>query len=217
MTGVEVRPLVETETTAAAAVLGRGMRDNPIHERAFGADAGRREAALTRLFGAVLGGHVERGTILGAFSSGTLVGVCSMVPPGGCQLSGMDKLRMIPTLVGAAGLGPALRALRWALIVNGITSLAEQARVLGHPRSTAWSVLQGNHKGAGLKADVVARMLRSQKLPEDARWVVIRYVQQRVDGAYGHSELLRRRFVMRLEKLGCASIIQQLDPAKRRR
>lgn len=114
MTGVEVRPLVETETTAAAAVLGRGMRDNPIHERAFGADAGRREAALTRLFGAVLGGHVERGTILGAFSSGTLVGVCSMVPPGVCQLSGMDKLRMIPTLVGAAGLGPALRALRWA-------------------------------------------------------------------------------------------------------
>ena len=114
MTGVEVRPLVETETTAAAAVLGRGMRDNPIHERAFGADAGRREAALTRLFGAVLGGHVERGTILGAFSSGTLVGVCSMVPPGGCQLSGMDKLRMIPALVGAGGLGSAVRALKWA-------------------------------------------------------------------------------------------------------
>ena len=67
------------------------MRDNPIHERAFGADPGRREAALTRLFGAVLGGHVERGTILGAFSSGTLVGVCSMVPPGGCQLSGMRQ------------------------------------------------------------------------------------------------------------------------------
>ena len=109
-----------------------------------------------------------------------------------------------------------LRTLRWALIVNGITSLAEQARVLGLPRSTAWSILQGNHKGAGLKADVVVRMLRSQQLPEDARRVVIQYVQQRVDGAYGHSELLRRRFVMRLEKLGCASIIQQPDPAKRR-
>jgi hypothetical protein len=114
VTGVEVRPLVQTETAAAAAVLGRGMRDNPIHERAFGPDPGRREAALTRLFGAVLGGHVERGTILGGFSSGTLVGVCSMVPPGGCQLSGMDKLRMIPTLVGAGGLGSALRTLSWA-------------------------------------------------------------------------------------------------------
>jgi ribosomal protein S18 acetylase RimI-like enzyme len=114
VTDVDVRPLMQSETDAAAAVLGRGMRDNPIHERAFGADPGRREAALTRLFGAVLGGHAERGTILGAFSSGTLVGVCSMVPPGGCQLSGMDKLRMIPTLVGAGGLGAALRTLRWA-------------------------------------------------------------------------------------------------------
>jgi hypothetical protein len=114
VTGVDVRPLVQAETAAAAAVLGRGMRDNPIHERAFGPDPGRREAALTRLFGAVLSGHVEKGSILGAFSSGTLVGVCSMAPPGGCQLSGMDKLRMIPTLVGAGGLGSALRALRWA-------------------------------------------------------------------------------------------------------
>ena len=114
MTGVEVRPLLPAETAAAAAVLGRGMRDNPIHERAFGADQGRREAALTRLFAAVLGGHLERGVILGAFSAGTLVGVCSMVPPGGCQLSGMDRLRMIPALVGAAGLVSAMRALRWA-------------------------------------------------------------------------------------------------------
>ena len=114
MTGIEVRPLVQAETATAAAVLGRGMRDNPIHERAFGPDPGRREAALTRLFGDVLGGHVEKGTVLGGFSSGTLVGVCSMVPPGGCRLSGMDKLRMIPTLVGAGGVGSALRALRWA-------------------------------------------------------------------------------------------------------
>jgi len=95
-----------------------------------------------------------------------------------------------------------LRALRWALIVNGITSLAQQARVLGLPRSTAWSVLQGSYKGAGLSADVVVRMLRSRRLPEDARGVVIRYVQQRVNGAYGHSELVRQRFVVRLEQLG---------------
>lgn len=114
MTAVDVRPLVQAETAAAAAVLGRGMRDNPIHERAFGTDPERREAALTRLFGAVLGGHIVKGTILGAFSSGTLVGVCSMVPPGGCQLTAIDKLRMVPTLIGAGGLGSALRSLSWA-------------------------------------------------------------------------------------------------------
>jgi len=95
-----------------------------------------------------------------------------------------------------------LRALRWALIVNGIDSLAEQARVLCLPRSTAWAALQGNHKGAGLKAAVVVRILRSQKLPEDARGIMMRYIQERVDGTYGHSEPVRRKFAMRLEKLG---------------
>jgi len=94
------------------------------------------------------------------------------------------------------------RTLRWALIINGITSLAGQARVLSLPRSTAWAVLQGNHKGAGLKAAVVVRILRSQKLPEDARGIMMRYIQERVDGTYGHSEPVRRKFAMRLEKLG---------------
>jgi hypothetical protein len=90
------------------------MRDNPIHERAFGEDPRRRETALTRLFGGVLASHVVKGTILGAYSGGALVGVCSMVPPGRCQLSRSEKLGMIPTLVAAGGLGPALRTLSWA-------------------------------------------------------------------------------------------------------
>ncbi len=80
----------------------------------MGTNADRREPALTRLFGAVLGMHVARGATLGAFSAGTLVGVCSMVPPGECQPSGGDKLRLLPTLIGAAGLRSALRTLSWA-------------------------------------------------------------------------------------------------------
>jgi ribosomal protein S18 acetylase RimI-like enzyme len=111
---VEVRALVPRETAAAAAVLGRGMRDNPIHERAFGTDRERRESALTSLFTAVLASHVMRGTILGAYSGGVLVGVCSMTPPGHCQLSGLDKLRMVPVLLGAGGLASTLRTLSWA-------------------------------------------------------------------------------------------------------
>lgn len=108
------RPPLQSETAEGAAVLGRGMRDNPIHERAFGADAGRRETALTRLFTAVLASHVVKGTILGAYAGDELVGVCSMVPPGRCRLSGGEKLGMIPTLLGAGGLGSALRTLSWA-------------------------------------------------------------------------------------------------------
>jgi ribosomal protein S18 acetylase RimI-like enzyme len=111
---IVVRPLLPADTAAGAGVLGRGMRDNPIHERAFGEDPGRRETALTRLFAGELASHVVKGMILGAFSDGALVGVCSMVPPGRCQLSRFEKLRMIPALVAAGGLGPALRTLSWA-------------------------------------------------------------------------------------------------------
>jgi GNAT superfamily N-acetyltransferase len=114
LTPVAIRPLLQGETAEGAALLGRGMRDNPIHERAFGTDERRREVALTRLFTAVLASHVVKGTILGAYAGDTLVGVCSMVPPGKCQLSGGEKLGMVPTLIGAGGIGSALRTLRWA-------------------------------------------------------------------------------------------------------
>jgi hypothetical protein len=100
------------------------------------------------------------------------------------------------------------RALRQALIANGIGSINEQARVLCLPRSTAWFVLQSNHKWRGLNAAQVMRMLRSPCLPDDVRRVVIRYVHERAQGAYGHTEVMRQRFVARLEKLGWSSIVE---------
>ena len=105
-----------------------------------------------------------------------------------------------------------LKELRSVLIAKGFNSLDKQAAVLCLPRSTAWFVLHGNHKCTGLNAALVVRMLRSEELPEEARSIVIQYVQERVKGAYGHSELLRRSFVMRLETLGWASIIEQRGP-----
>jgi hypothetical protein len=98
-----------------------------------------------------------------------------------------------------------LRALRLALIAHGINSVDEQAKVLCLPRSTTWFVLQCNHKWRGLNAAQVVRMLRSERLPEEARRVVMRYARERADGAYGHTEAMRRKFLMRLEKLGWAS------------
>jgi GNAT superfamily N-acetyltransferase len=114
LTGIEIRSIAPAETTVAAEVLARGMRDNPIHERAFGIDAARRETALLHLFTAVLSTHAVKGVIVGAYSEGTLVGVCSMVPPGRCQLAGFDKLRMIPLLFGAGGAAATWRSLQWA-------------------------------------------------------------------------------------------------------
>src|SRR5262245_44674008 len=101
------------------------------------------------------------------------------------------------------------RALRLALIANGISSVDEQAKVLCLPRSTAWFVLQSNHKWRGLNAAQVVRMLRSQQLPEDARRIVLQYVHERSAGAYGHTQVMRQRFLLRLERLGWATLIDQ--------
>ncbi len=97
----------------AAAVLARGMRDNPLHVRAFGEDPQRRGAALTRMFEALLHQYVSKGVIWGAFDSGTLVGVCGMVEPGRCQATTIEKLRMLPALLVGGGLRPTVRVARW--------------------------------------------------------------------------------------------------------
>ena len=98
--------------------------------------------------------------------------------------------------------GETLRTLRQALVANGIDSLDDQARALCLPRSTTWFVLQSHHKCRGLNAAQVIRIWRSQSLPENARSVIIRYVHERSAGAYGHTKVMRRKFVMRLHKLG---------------
>ena len=82
MPAVEVRELGAGHLDAAAKVVARGMRDNPLHLRTFGGDDERRERVLARFFRPVLGQYLPKGTILGAFQAGHLVGVCGMLPPG---------------------------------------------------------------------------------------------------------------------------------------
>ncbi|MFL6261755.1 MAG: GNAT family N-acetyltransferase [Thermoanaerobaculia bacterium] len=111
---IEIRDLTPGETDTAAAVLGRGMRDNPLHVQAFGADADARERALTHIFKGVLRQYVSKGAVLGTFSSEEIVGVCAMVEPGRCQPSGGERLRLLPEAIAGAGLGGTVRLLKWA-------------------------------------------------------------------------------------------------------
>lgn len=110
---IEIRDLNPGETDAAAAVLGRGMRDNPLHVRAFGADPDQRERTLIRIFQGVLRQYVPKGAVLGAFSPGGLVGVCAMVEPDRCQPSGGERLRLLPEAIAGAGIGGTVRLLKW--------------------------------------------------------------------------------------------------------
>jgi len=88
--------------------------------------------------------------------------------------------------------------LRQALRDEGFHPLDQQAAVLGLSRSTAWTVLNGNHKASGLSAAVIKRMLASPQLPPKARQVLMEYIEQKTAGSYGHSKHQVQRFRARL-------------------
>jgi hypothetical protein len=85
-----------------------------------------------------------------------------------------------------------------ALVNVGYLTLDEQARVLGLCRSTTWTLVKTSHKGSGLSAGLVNRMLASSQLPAPVREKVIEYVQERLAGLHGHSASQCRKFAARL-------------------
>jgi hypothetical protein len=93
-----------------------------------------------------------------------------------------------------------LRKLRQALLDVGLQSIDQQAIALGLRRSTAWAVLQGNHKASGLSAAIVGRMMASPNLPQSARAVLVEYIQEKSAGLYGHSGEQAGRFCQHLEE-----------------
>jgi ribosomal protein S18 acetylase RimI-like enzyme len=113
MNNVEIRELSDGETLAAARVLGRGMRDNPMHIQVFGPNADKRERALSLMFAPVLRQQVRKGIVLGALISGELIGVTGMVPPKCCQLTIPEKIAILPALLRGSGLKSTLRVLEW--------------------------------------------------------------------------------------------------------
>ena len=100
-----------------------------------------------------------------------------------CDIAGMKAKQRIK-----------IQEIRIALTRTGFLTLDEQAKVLGLPRSTAWSVLKPNHKASGLSAGTVNRMLKSPGLPAPVRQKIFEYVRDKIDGLYGHSERRRREF-----------------------
>jgi len=110
---MEIRELSRSELPEAAAVLGRGMRDNPLHVAAFGVDPEHRRKMLTQIFIQLLQQYQPKGAVLGALSNSRLVGVCAMVGPGRCQPSLSERLSLVPAVVSGNSLSSTLMALRW--------------------------------------------------------------------------------------------------------
>lgn len=111
--GVEIGALgVPAEVGEAVGVLARGMRDNPLHVAVFGEDPERRLRGYHRLMGAAFAVKDFSHTLAARSEDGRIVGVCGMMPPGGCIPGPAEQLRVPPRLL-AAGPRVASRTARW--------------------------------------------------------------------------------------------------------
>lgn len=110
---VIVRELTEADLPSAVGIVARGMRDNPLHVAAFGADADVRGNRLIRMFSVALPVIFSKGVLLGGFQGGTLVGIAGMVPPGKCQPSLTEKVTLVPRIFPAVGGSAFARVGRW--------------------------------------------------------------------------------------------------------
>jgi ribosomal protein S18 acetylase RimI-like enzyme len=108
---IEVRDLRADEVDVAVGVLARGMRDNPLHVAAYGEAPERRLRCHARLM-AGLFRHFQAQQPIAAVEDGDLVGVTGVAPPGTCQPTAVQQLRLLPTMLG---LGPrtAARVASW--------------------------------------------------------------------------------------------------------
>ncbi len=111
--GIKIGALDASGIGEAMEVTARGMRDNPLHVAVYGDDPELRLRKLRRTFDAaagVLGLH--RHLLVARAPDGAIVGVCGTVPPGECQPSLGQQLRLMPRVL-ANGPRVTLRAARW--------------------------------------------------------------------------------------------------------
>jgi hypothetical protein len=95
-----------------------------------------------------------------------------------------------------------IREIGEALITAGFVSLNAQAKVFGLPRSTAWTILSAKHKGTGLCARIICRMLSSGELPVLVRAKIMEYAAEKAAGIYGGTQRQRRGFTAKLTLRG---------------
>lgn len=87
-----------------------------------------------------------------------------------------------------------------ALAAVGVITLDKQAEALGLSRSTAWHLLNGKHKGSGISATVINRMLAASRLPPAVRVTLLEYIAEKVAGRYGDTKLRLRKFAARIPR-----------------
>jgi hypothetical protein len=90
-----------------------------------------------------------------------------------------------------------IRELGTVLAADSLVALDDRAKALGLSRSTAWAILKADHKASGLRAATINRMLSAPELPPRARATILKYVEEKLAGLYGHNKAQVSRFAAR--------------------
>ena len=91
-----------------------------------------------------------------------------------------------------------IQEFRYALAAAGVRTLDKQAAVLMLSRSTTWNLVNGRHKGSGISAAIINRMLSAPRLPPPVRATILQYVAEKTAGLYGDSKMRLHKFTDRL-------------------
>ena len=86
-----------------------------------------------------------------------------------------------------------VREIGEALVTAGYDNLDDQATALGLSRSTTWTIIKGTHKGSGLTAATLNRMLSAPDLHPLVRQKILEYIEEKYAGRYGGTKDCRRR------------------------
>ena len=97
---------------------------------------------------------------------------------------------------------PILGEIRDALVAEGCASLDDQAAALGLSRSTTWTIVSGSHKGSGLSATILTRMLSAPRLQPGVRKKILEYIAEKSAGHYGNSKERLEKFIDRVSQQG---------------
>jgi ribosomal protein S18 acetylase RimI-like enzyme len=158
---VRVDSLRSEERAEAAGVAARGMRDNPIHVAAFGADPERRIRVLRGLFEALFAVSPTPPCV--ARRGGYVVGVAGAAPPGTCRPPLPDLARLLPSLL-RAGPSTTRRTLAW------FRAWAER-----DPTSPHWHLgpvsVEGGLQGLGIGSRLLARVARDLDARGETGWL----------------------------------------------
>ncbi len=111
---LEIRELQVSDSKDAAGVFARAMRDNPLNIAAWQVEDDARQKILASFYESAGPRLFNRGSMLGAFQRGTLVGVCIVHPPGQCQPGNTEKLWILSTLLRSGNLMAMPRMFQWA-------------------------------------------------------------------------------------------------------